>query len=94
MYNSSAVKKAMGKKRLAKVKDWDCYGSDPMTFDILMKENWWYDGDGTLIILEAYPEEETQAQVIQTLKDRIDEFEYMPCESFPHGVKSAFHFSA
>ena len=78
MYNVSQIKKAMGKKRLAKVKDWDSYGSDPMTFDILMLEGWWYDGDGTLIILEAYPEEDSQADVISILKERIDEFEYRP----------------
>tara|TARA_R110002167_G_scaffold18630_3_gene69538 strand:- start:1956 stop:2240 length:285 start_codon:yes stop_codon:yes gene_type:complete len=94
MYNVAAIKKAMGKKRLAKVKDWDCYGSDPMTFDILMLENWWYDGDGTLIILEAYPDEDSQAEVIRILKDRIDEFEYRVCDTFTHGDKTAFQFSA
>ena len=89
MYNVAAIK-----KRLAKVMDWDTYGSDPMTFDIMMNENWWYDGDGTLIILEAYPDEDSQAEIIRILKDRIDEFEYRVCDTFTHGDKTAFQFSA
>ena len=78
MFNATQIKNAMGKRRLAKVQDWDCYGSDPMTFDISMKNGWWYDGDGTLVVYEAYPGEETTLDVIRLLKSRIDEFEWEP----------------
>ena len=81
MYNVETIKKALGKRRMAKIKEFDVYtvGSftyDGMGFDIVMNYGWSYDGDQTTIVFEARPEEYTQAQVISVLKNEIDRFEF------------------
>ena len=81
VYNVDAIKKALGKRRMSKIKEFHTYtvGSftyDGMGFDIIMNYGWTYDGGETCIVFEARPEEYTQAQVISTLKNEIDRFEY------------------
>ena len=81
MYNVNTIKKALGKRRMSKIKEFDTYtvGSftyDGMGFDIIMDYGWYYDGCETMIVFEARPEEYTQAQVISLLKNEIDRFEY------------------
>ena len=81
MYNVNAIKKALGKRRMSKIKEFDTYtvGSftyDGTGFDIIMNYGWSYDGGETCLVFEARPEEYTQAEVIRTLKNEIDRFEF------------------
>lgn len=81
VYNVDAIKKALGKRRMSKIKDFAAYNigsftSTGMCFDIIMDYGWSYDGSETVIVFEATTFEYTQAQVISTLKNEIDRFEY------------------
>ena len=81
MYNVNTIIKALGKRRMAKIKKFDAYvvGSftyNGMCFDIMMDYGWYGDADATTVIFEARPEEYTQEQVIRVLKTDIDQFEY------------------
>ena len=81
MYNVDTIIKALGKRRMAKVWEFDAYTVGNFTyggmcFDIIMKYGWSYDGGETGIVFEARPEEYTQAQVISVLKNEIDRFEF------------------
>jgi len=76
MYSVNTIKKALGKRRMAKVEDFDVQcGYDIATFDILMAEGWSYDG-GSIIVFEALADLHSQADVIKELKYQIDSFDY------------------
>ena len=81
VYNVDAIKKALGKRRMSKIKDFAAYNigsftSTGMCFDIIMDYGWSYDGSETVIVFEATTFEYTQAQVISVLKNEIDRFEF------------------
>jgi len=64
------IYKALGKKRVAMILDYD-YSCG--VFDIVIKDGWFYDGDGTIIVLEPF-DDENFWDIVKVLKQRFDEF--------------------
>lgn len=78
MSYTNAIKKALGKRRMAKILEVDTYGM--LMVDIAMKEGWFYDGSSTCVFAEWAPDqgEETWQEFLKHLKNCVDEFEYRP----------------
>ncbi len=78
MTYTNAIKKALGKRRMAKILEVDTYGM--LMVDIAMKEGWFYDGSNTCVFAEWAPDqgEETWQEFLKHLKNCVDEFEYRP----------------
>lgn len=78
MSYTNAIKKALGKRRMAKILEVDTYGM--LMVDIVMKEGWFYDGSSTCVFAEWAPDqgEETWQEFLKHLKNCVDEFEYRP----------------
>ena len=79
MSYTSAIKKALGKRRMEKILEVDAYGM-PLMVDIAMKDGWFYDGSetGVFVEWEGDPERETWAEFLRYIKSRVDQFEYKP----------------
>ena len=72
----SRIYKALGKKRVAMILD---YSFECNVFDIVIKHGWFYDGDGTIIVLEPF-DDESFCDIVKVLKERFDEFEWRGIE--------------